>query len=442
MVAAVRFGTDGIRGRAHDEVTVDVAYRLGWAVARVLATTVYVGYDTRESSPELAGAVLAGLAAGGAPAMNLGLFTTPGVAVIASQRHGAGVVVSASHNPYYDNGLKVLGVGGAKLDVATEEAITAALAQAPSPSEAPAAVPIDEGAEDEYLEHLRSLVPVDLSGLHLVIDCANGAASHVAPALFAGTGARVTVLHDRPDGRNINEGCGSTDVGDLVATVLALGADLGLAFDGDADRLVAVDHRGHVRDGDDLMVLFALDLASRDELGGGLVVTTMSNLGLRRALGAAEIAVCETEVGDRNVMIALEEVAWRLGGEQSGHVIFADVAPTGDGLLTALTLCELVTRRGPLFDQADAAWRRVPQSLVNVAKSDFDLDVVDALFDELVTRYGVTGDEVRLLVRPSGTEPVVRVMIESTDERVVAEFTERLHAHFRDPGSVKGPRVG
>ena len=440
MVAAVRFGTDGIRGRAHDEVTVDVAYRLGWAVAQVLATTVYVGYDTRESSPELAAAVLAGLTAGGAPAMNLGLFTTPGVAVIASQRHGAGVVVSASHNPYYDNGLKVLAVGGAKLDVATEEAITLALAQAPSPSEPAPAVPVDLGAQDEYLEHLRTLVPVDLSGLHLVIDCANGAASHVAPALFADVGARLTVLHDRPDGRNINEGCGSTDVSDLVATVLALGADLGLAFDGDADRLVAVDHRGHVRDGDDLMVLFAIDRASRGALGGGLVVTTMSNLGLHRALGAAEITVRETEVGDRNVMLALEEVAWRLGGEQSGHVIFADVAPTGDGLLTALTLCELVARKGPLFDQADAAWRRVPQALVNVAKSDFDRDVVDALFDELVTRYEVAGDEVRLLVRSSGTEPVVRVMIESTDERVVTEFTERLHAHFRPaPGAPKAP---
>jgi phosphoglucosamine mutase len=431
MSRAVRFGTDGIRGRAHDEVTTDVAYRLGWAVARVLATTLFVGYDTRESSPELARAVLAGARAGGVAAVNLGLFTTPGVATIARQREGAGVVVSASHNPYYDNGLKVLGVGGAKLDVATEEAITEALAQAPSPEGPFEDSAVDESAEGDYLAFLRGLVPVDLTGLSIVLDCANGAASHVAPALFGATGANLTVLHDAPDGHNINEHCGSTNVSDLVASVLALGADLGLAFDGDADRLIAVDHRGHVRDGDDLMVLFALDRASRGDLGGGLVVTVMSNLGLRRALDAAAISVRETEVGDRNVMLALEDAAWRLGGEQSGHIIFADLAPTGDGLLTGLRVAELVTRRGPLFDQADAAWRREPQALVNVAAGAFDAVSVEAIFDELVTRYGVASDEVRLLVRPSGTEPVVRVMIESTDARVVTDFTERLHAHFR-----------
>lgn len=431
MSRAVRFGTDGIRGRAHDEVTTDVAFRLGWAVARVLRATLFVGYDTRESSPELAGAVLAGARAGGVAAVNLGLFTTPGVATIARQRTGAGVVVSASHNPYYDNGLKVLGVGGAKLDVATEEAITDALAEAPSATEPFDAVAIDESAEGDYLASLRALVPVDLTGLSIVLDCANGAASHVAPALFASTGATLTVLHDAPDGHNINEHCGSTNVSDLVASVLSVGADLGLAFDGDADRLVAVDHRGHVRDGDDLMVLFALDRQSRDQLGGGVVVTVMSNLGLRRALGVAAIRVRETEVGDRNVMLALDDAAWILGGEQSGHIIFADLASTGDGLLTGLSVAELVSRRGPLFDQADAAWRREPQSLVNVPAESFDAEAVRAIYDELVARYEVASDEVRLLVRPSGTEPVVRVMIESTDARVVTQFTERLHAHFR-----------
>ncbi len=440
MSRAVRFGTDGIRGRAHDEVTTDVAYRLGWAVARVLGATLYVGYDTRESSPELAGAVLAGARAGGVTAVNLGLFTTPGVATIARQRAGAGIVVSASHNPYYDNGLKVLGVGGAKLDVATEEAITEALARAPHAEGPFEVVGVDESAEGDYLAFLRALVPADLSGLTLVLDCANGAASHVAPALFASTGATITVLHNTPDGHNINEHCGSTNVTDLVASVLREGADLGLAFDGDADRLIAVDHRGHVRDGDDLMVLFALDRAARGELGGGLVVTVMSNLGLRRALGAVGIDVRETEVGDRNVMLALDDAAWRLGGEQSGHIIFADLASTGDGLLTGLMVAELVARRGALFDQADAAWRREPQTLVNVPAASFDAATVHALFDELIARYGVASDEVRLLVRPSGTEPVVRVMIESTDARVVAEFTQRLHAHFNAPrGSVKSP---
>jgi phosphoglucosamine mutase len=433
MSRAVRFGTDGIRGRAYDEVTTDVAFRLGWSVARVLGATLFVGYDTRESSPELAAAVLAGARAGGVRAVNLGLFTTPGVATIARQRDGAGIVVSASHNPYYDNGLKVLGVGGSKLDVATEEAITDALAHAPSPEGPFGTVAVDESAEGDYLAFLRALVPVDLTGLSIVLDCANGAASHVAPALFGATGAQLTVLHNSPDGHNINEHCGSTNVADLVASVLSVGADLGLAFDGDADRLIAVDHRGHVRDGDDLMVLFALDRASRGELGGGLVVTVMSNLGLRRALDAASIAVRETEVGDRNVMLALENAAWLLGGEQSGHIIFADLVSTGDGLLTGLSVAELVARRGALFDQADAAWRREPQSLVNVPAATFDATAVATLYDELMTRYGVTGDEVRLLVRPSGTEPVVRVMIESTDAQFVAEFTERLRAHFR-PG--------
>ncbi len=195
-----------------------------------------------------------------------------------------------------------------------------------------------------------------------------------------------------------------------------------------------------MRDGDDLMVLFALDRAARGELGGGLVVTVMSNLGLRRALGAVGIDVRETEVGDRNVMLALDDAAWRLGGEQSGHIIFADLASTGDGLLTGLMVAELVARRGALFDQADAAWRREPQTLVNVPAASFDAATVHALFDELIARYGVASDEVRLLVRPSGTEPVVRVMIESTDARVVAEFTQRLHAHFNAPrGSVKSP---
>ena len=285
MPMPVRFGTDGIRGRASDEITVDLAYRLGRAVATVFSVPVYVGYDTRESSPTLAAAVLAGLRDGGANGVNLGYFTTPGVAVIAQQRGGAGVVVSASHNPYYDNGLKVLGVGGAKLDLATEAAVESALAIVEGPvSEDFAIVEIDGSAEHEYVQHLRTLAPADLSGLRIIVDCANGAASPVARELFASTGADVAVIHDQPDGRNINQDAGSTNVARLVATVRTLGADLGLAVDGDADRLIAVDGEGTVRDGDDLMVLFALDRAERGILSGGIAVTSMSNLGLYRAL--------------------------------------------------------------------------------------------------------------------------------------------------------------
>ena len=430
MVKPVRFGTDGIRGRADDEITPDLAYRLGFAVASVFAAPVFVGYDTRESSPTLARAVLAGLRDNGAVGVNLGYFTTPGVAVIASQRGGVGVVVSASHNPYYDNGLKVLGLGGGKLDHATEEAVTTALNAAPSSTSTFDDVAIDESAQHDYAQHLRSLVPRDLSSLHIVLDCANGAASHVAHELFESTGARLTTINDQPDGRNINKECGSTHVQGLVAKVSELGADLGLAFDGDADRLIAVDAEGSVRDGDDLMVLFATDFFERNALGGGLVVTSMANLGLHRALAQTGIAIVETDVGDRNVLMSLEEQSWMFGGEQSGHLIFRGLAPTGDGLLTGLLLADLVVRRGPLAQQARSAWERVPQQLVNVARDDYDDDAVHALFDELRLDYGIEPADVRLLIRPSGTEPVVRVMIEALNAEFVDAFSARLQSIF------------
>ncbi len=428
---AVRFGTDGIRGLAYDEVSVDLAYRLGRAVAAVFDTPVVVGYDTRESSPVLAEAVLAGLVDGGSSVTNLGVLPTPGVAIIARDRASVGVVVSASHNPYFDNGLKVLGPGGTKLGHATEAVLAAALeAAAPAPRALASVVAVDEAAPGEYVRALRALVPGDFAGLHVVLDCANGAASHVAPALLASTGARVSVIHDAPDGRNINDHCGSTDVSDLVEAVRDLGADLGLAFDGDADRLIAVDATGAVRDGDDLIVLFALDLARRGELGGGVVVTTMSNLGLRRALAAESVEVVEVDVGDRNVLLALEERRWSFGGEQSGHLIFGRLAPTGDGLLTGLLLVDLVSRHGPLAELATTAWRRVPQTLVNVRRADFDERVVATVASDLVERYHLDDEAWRLVVRPSGTEPVVRVMVEALDGRFVDEFTARLRAAF------------
>jgi phosphoglucosamine mutase len=428
---AVQFGTDGIRGRASDEITNDLAYRLGRAIASVFTTHVFVGYDTRESSPHLARAVLAGLRDGGARGVNLGYFTTPGVAVIAQQRGGAGVVVSASHNPYYDNGLKVLGVGGAKLDYATELAVAEALDAAPlAVSNDFEEFDIDESAEHDYAHHLRSLVPADFSSLHIVLDCANGAASHVAHEIFESTGARITTINDQPNGLNINEASGSTHVEELVARVLELHADLGLAFDGDADRLVAVDARGQVRDGDDLMILFARDFFERNVLGGGLVVTSMSNLGLHRSMAEAGIAVIETDVGDRNVLIELEDRAWPFGGEQSGHLIFRSLAPTGDGQLTGLLLADLVVRRGPLAEQADAVWKRVPQRLINIAREDYLDEVVREMFEEIRRDHGVDVADVRLLIRPSGTEPVVRVMIEALDEEFVNEFSQRIENFF------------
>jgi phosphoglucosamine mutase len=432
VAVPVHFGTDGIRGRFETEITVDLAYRLGWAVAQVFSAPVFVGYDTRESSPALAAAVLAGLGDQGALGVNLGVFTTPGVAVIVRQRGGVGVVVSASHNPYYDNGLKVLGVGGGKLDQSTERAVTEALNSAPSaPSASFAELPWDPAGEGDYVAHLLSHVTRDLSTLHLVIDCANGAASHVAYDLFARTGARLTMINDQPDGRNINERSGSTHVEGLRAAVNELGADLGLAFDGDADRLIAVDDAGEVRDGDDLMVLFTLDLAARGRLLGGVVVTSMSNLGLQRALAGEDIAVVETDVGDRNVMMALEDASWRFGGEQSGHLIFRDLSPTGDGLLTGLLLCDLVMRNGPLSEQATTAWQRVPQRLISVARDLYDDVVVRQMYDELCAFHKVDAADVRLIIRPSGTEPVVRVMVEGVDGDFVEEFTRRVQRFFR-----------
>ena len=426
----MHFGTDGIRGRAYEEITVDLAYRLGRAVGSVFSVPVFVGYDTRESSPVLALAVLAGLADAGAQGHNLGVFTTPGVAVIAKARGGAGIVVSASHNPYYDNGLKVLGVGGAKLDFATEAAVEEALNGAPGPSrEVFEDVEVDRDAQHEYAEHLRRLVPVDLSGLHLVLDCANGAASHVAHELFEGTGARVTTLFDAPNGTNINLHCGSTHPEDLRRTVVELGADVGLAFDGDADRLIAVDARGVLRNGDDLAVLFSLDSHARGELEG-VVVTVMSNLGVHRALGARGVKVVETDVGDRNILAALEERRWDFGAEQSGHLIFRRLSPTGDGLLTGLLVADLVARFGPLAEQCDAAWQRVPQDLINIATDAYDDAVVRAMFDEECREMSVASDDVRLLIRRSGTEPLIRVMVEALDEAFVGRFTTRVRTHF------------
>ena len=426
---AVHFGTDGIRGRAFEEVTLDLAYRLGRAVGTVFSVPVFVGYDTRESSPALSRAVLAGLSDVGAQGHNLGVFTTPGVAVIAQRRGGAGIVVSASHNPFHDNGLKVLGVGGAKLDFATERAVEDVLNATPPTNRTEFAdVAVDPDAEHEYAEHLRSLVPGDLTGLHLVLDCANGAASHVAHELFEGTGAQVTTLHDAPNGTNINLHCGSTHPEDLCEAVRALGADLGLAFDGDADRLIAVDANGVLRNGDDLTVLFALQRHHRDA-SEGVVVTVMSNLGVHRAL-AGRVEVIETDVGDRNILAALEEREWNFGAEQSGHLIFRDLSPTGDGLLTGLLVADMVARHGPLAEQCDAAWQRVPQDLVNVPSGHYDDTVVREMFDAACREMSVARDDVRLLIRPSGTEPLVRIMIEALDESFVRSFTTRVRAHF------------
>ena len=420
----MQFGTDGIRGRADDEITESVAYRFGYAVAEVFNDDVcFVGSDPRESSPRLVAAAIAGLEAGGSTVVHLGVITTPGVAVVAERRGGVGLVVSASHNPYYDNGLKLFGVGGTKLDTPTESAVQAAFDRAPALDGPFGETPVNSSGVAEYVDQLSSVIePDSLLGMRLVLDCANGAASELAGPLFRYFGAEVELIHATPDGTNINQDCGSTHPEELAARVRASHADLGMAFDGDGDRLIAVDGHGTIRDGDDMMILFARDLDVRGELGGTLVVTSMSNLGLRHAMRDAQIEVIETDIGDRWVQRALAENDLPFGGEQSGHLIFRRLWPTGDGLLSALLLADLVRRTGRLSELAEAAWTRSPQRLFSVPVDQYVADVVTTVLDELIVRHEIDNDDYRLLVRASGTEPLVRVMIEANDGAFVDEF--------------------
>ena len=329
-----RFGTDGVRGVANEELTAELALALGRATARILpAPTFVVGRDTRLSGPLLQAAFSAGLATEGADVIDLGVLPTPGVATVAAARAVPGAVISASHNPYGDNGIKLFSLFGTKLPVEVENEIERELAELLADPERPPARPTglgvgrlsaDPEAAETYVAHLvGTLDGRRLDGLRVVVDCANGAASAIAPRVLAEVGASVTALHDAPDGVNINDGCGSTDPSELAHAVVTSGADLGLALDGDADRVIAVDSAGDIVDGDVLLALFALDLAAREELAENtVVVTVMTNLGFRLAMEERGIAVLETDVGDRHVLAALDAEGLSLGGEQSGHIIF------------------------------------------------------------------------------------------------------------------------
>ncbi len=451
----VRFGTDGIRGVANLDLTADLAMALGRAVADVLASpAVVVGRDTRRSGPMLQAAVTAGLTSRGVGAVDVGVLPTPAVAFAAARSGLPAVMVSASHNPFADNGLKVFGPGGRKLSDADERALEAALAAefhragtAGGPGgdmargvgavgEAVGTVSEDPGVAADYVGTVvDALEGRDLAGMRVVLDCANGAAWQVAPAALRALGVDLSVIGDRPDGININDGCGSTEPGALAAAVTASGAELGLALDGDADRLVAVDHRGLLVTGDHLLALFAADFRARGRLvGDAVVVTVMSNLGLRLALAGQGIGVRETPVGDRYVLEALDAEGLVLGGEQSGHLVFRSLATTGDGLLTAVLLADLVSRAArPLAELADQAMTVVPQRLTNVRSDDpAAVAASGAVTDVLVRARSALGEQGRVLVRPSGTEPVVRVMVEATDaglaDRVLAEVCAAVEA--------------
>ena len=433
----MRFGTDGIRGVANVEITPELVVALGRAAARVIGGPFVVGRDTRRSGPMLQGALVAGLAAEGAAVALMGVVPTPAVAF--STGAGSGVVISASHNPFADNGIKFFGPGGAKLTAEAEAALEAELARLRdgSPESAQIGAPGDgvgtvaDAADlvDAYVDHLvGALNGETLEGLSLVVDCGHGAAFEVAPRALRAAGATVTALNVTPDGTNINAGCGSTDPSGLQREVVARGVDAGLAFDGDADRVIAVDERGALIDGDQILAVCARDLAARGALTKrSIAVTVMSNLGLHRALAAEAIDVVVTPVGDRHVRAAMDQHGLVLGGEQSGHVIFADHAMTGDGTLTGLLLLDVMRRAGVAMSELGAMVTRLPQELVNVAVADREgLDAAAEFWAEVAAVETELGDDGRVLVRPSGTEPVVRIMVEApTDEQVTA-LVERL----------------
>ncbi|MCD9625504.1 phosphoglucosamine mutase [Rhabdothermincola salaria] len=431
----LRFGTDGVRGRA-DELTDELVVALGQAAAEVLgADAMVVGRDTRASGPRLEAALAEGARAAGVEPIGLGVVPTPTVAWESARSGRTGAVISASHNPWTDNGIKFFAPGGRKLSDELEERLEARLdelvaiaAPLPTGMVEPAG---DPSVGTAWAEALRATVPADaLRGMKVVVDCANGASSALAPGVLRDLGCDLVVLHDSPDGTNINDGCGSTHPGDLQAAVVEHGADVGLAFDGDADRVLAVDERGALVDGDHLIALFALDLQDRGRLAQDhVVVTVMTNLGFRHAMSSAGIEVVETPVGDRHVLEALQRGGWSLGGEQSGHIVFADLATTGDGLLSGLQLLDLLRRSGrPLSELAAQVMTRLPQVLVNVAVDQRRPDIADLVADAVAAEEAVLDGAGRILIRPSGTEPLVRVMVEAPSAEQAEGVAQRLAA--------------
>ena len=437
---SLKFGTDGVRGVANSELTPELALALGRAAARIIGGTEWrVGRDTRRSGPLLAAAFAAGVSSEGADVLDLGVVPTPGVARASVATDQPAAMISASHNPFGDNGIKLFAAGGLKLRDEVEEQLEAELAGLQSHSDGHATRPVGDkvgrigrepGAVAAYRDELIDTA-IDgrrLDGLSVVIDCSNGAASTVAPEVLRAVGADLTVIHADPDGVNINAGCGSTHPDDLQRVVVDRGADVGLAFDGDADRVLAVAADGSLLDGDQIIGICAIDRHERGLLvHDTVVVTVLSNLGFRLGMADRGIAVVDTAVGDRYVLEALDEGGFVLGGEQSGHVVFRDRATTGDGLLTGLTLLEVVARVGrPVADLAADAMTRLPQVMVNVAVAHRDPRIAEHLADEIAEAEAELGDHGRVLLRPSGTEPLVRVMVEASTEDQARSVADRL----------------
>jgi phosphoglucosamine mutase len=429
------FGTDGVRGVAGERLTAELALALGAAATaehQAARPEVLIVRDTRESGPMLEAALAGGIAQAGGDALLGGVLPTPAASVLV-RRLGLDLaaVISASHNPWRDNGIKFFGADGGKLDERAEELIEARIAAGTTGDgtgsgavEAKAgSVRRIENALDDYLRELASRFRLDLGGRRVALDCANGATYRAAPLAFERLGAEVELIGVEPDGRNINDGCGSTAPERLAEHVARANAELGFAFDGDGDRVMAVDAEGRVRDGDELISLTAAHLRERRALAG-VVVTVMSNYGFHRAMDAAGIEVATTPVGDRHVSAELGRRGWELGGEQSGHIIWTDFAPTGDGIAAALLTMSAL---GAKDLAAAVPMQRLPQVLLNVEVADRDrLDGAYAIWKAVEAEASALEGRGRVLLRPSGTEPVVRVMVEAPDEAECAQVCERL----------------
>jgi phosphoglucosamine mutase len=440
------FGTDGIRGVANEEpLTPDLAYRVGRELVATLAAQhgservrVVIGRDTRRSGPLLEAAMVAGLLSAGADCYSVGVLPTPGIALLtrALDAHG-GIVLSASHNPFEDNGIKLFSSSATKFPDAWENQIEA---RVKGPDEAPRArgaaighmVAYDR-AEKYYVDFLCRAFPLDLAGMTVAIDCAHGATSRVAPSVFRRLGARVVAICNQPDGTNINAGCGALHPEGLTRKVQVARADVGFAFDGDGDRLISIDHLGEMRDGDYALAIAGRHMAGQGRLRGNLVVTTvMANLGLDESLAAAGVRLSKTQVGDRYVHEEMQKTGANLGGEQSGHLLFADVAPTGDGILSALALLSVMRETGEPLASLATCMRKFPQVLVNVVvRSKPPMSTLAEVTERAAAFEKEMNGTGRVLLRYSGTEPLARVMIEGADAERIRSMAEELAAMIK-----------
>ena len=436
------FGTDGIRGEVGTgSITPEFMLKLGWAAGKVFccgdSSKVLIGKDTRISGYMFESALEARLSSAGVDVCLLGPMPTPGIAYLTRTFHAqAGIVISASHNAFQDNGIKFFSGRGEKLDDETEHRIEEQMERAEEGMSVVSSIDLGKAyritdAAGRYIEFCKSTIPsIDFSGLTVVLDCANGATYHIAPNVFTELGAKVVSLGVSPDGLNINRDAGSTNPEKLAEKVLEVGADLGIAFDGDGDRVVMVDHTGRVVDGDELLYVIAADQKRNGRFEGGVVGTLMSNLGLEQALGRLKIPFCRANVGDRYVMAELAGRGWQLGGESSGHIICLNSTTTGDGIVSALQVVSAMILGGKTLAELTSDIQKLPQLMIN-AKIGTDVNARELCGSELLTSEIARIDKEfngkgRVLLRPSGTEPLIRVMVEGEDSKLVTEYAEEL----------------